>query len=159
MHYVRVVLILLAIYLALTGNLQVANIVLGAMVAVIATLLLRPRPRRMDLRRLPGAIWATIRYIVILAKDIVTSGIAVARVVLDPALPIRPGIVAIASGCDSELGAALSAHALSVTPGELVIGIDEEGVMYTHCLDATHSAEYTAQAQAMRRDLLSKIFV
>jgi multicomponent Na+:H+ antiporter subunit E len=78
---------------------------------------------------------------------------------LNPKLPIRPGIIAIDSGCSSELGAALSAHALSITPGELVIGIDDEGVMYTHCLDATHSAEYTAQAQAMRRDLLSKIFV
>ena len=159
MHYIRTILILLVIYLALTGNLQFSNIVLGVMVAGIAALLLRPQPGRMELRRLPAAIWAAVRYIAILIVDVVKSGIVVARIVLDPALPIRPGIVAIASGCDSELGAALSAHALSITPGELVIGIDEDGVMYTHCLDATHSAEYVAEAQAMRRDLLSEIFV
>jgi multicomponent Na+:H+ antiporter subunit E len=100
-----------------------------------------------------------VRYLAILAADVVKSGIGVARIVLDPALPIKPGIITIPSCCESELGSALSAHALSITPGELVIGIDEAGVMYTHCLDATHSAEYTAQAQAMRRDLLSKIFV
>jgi len=159
MHYVRTIFILLVIYLALTGNLQLSNIVLGVLVAGLAALLLRPQRGRMELRRLPAAIWATVRYIAILIADVVKSGVTVARVVLDPALPIRPGIIAIDSGCNSELGSALSAHALSITPGELVIGIDEDGVMYTHCLDATRSAEYVAAAQAMREDLLSKIFV
>lgn len=159
MHYLRMILILLVIYLALTGNLQLSNIVLGALVAGAATVLLRPQPGRTDLRRLPAALWATIRYCAILAADVVRSGVGVARIVLDPALPIRPGIIAIPSGCSSELGAALSAHALTITPGEMVIGMDEAGVMYAHCLDATRSAEYAAEAQAMRRDLLSKIFV
>jgi multicomponent Na+:H+ antiporter subunit E len=159
MHYARLILILLVLYLALTGNLQFGNIVLGTMVAVAATLLVRPEPSATDLRRLPVAIWALLRYMAILAGDVVKSGVGVARIVLDPKLPIRPGIIAIDSGCSSELGSALSAHAISITPGELVIGIDDQGVMYTHCLDATHSAEYTAQAQSMRRELLSKIFV
>lgn len=159
MHYARTILILLVIYLALTANLQLSNIVLGVLVAGIATALLRPQPGRMNLRRLPAASWAIVRYVAILASDVVRSGVTVARIVLDPKLPIRPGIVAIPSGCNSELGAALSAHALSITPGELVIGIDEAGVLYTHCLDVTHAAEYAAEAQAMRRDLLSKIFV
>ena len=82
----------------------------------------------------------------------------VARIVLDPKLPIQPGIVAIHSGCKSELATALSAHAISITPGELVLGIDDKGVLYTHCLDATHAAQYATEAQALRRNLLSKIF-
>lgn len=159
MYYLRAILILLAIYLALTGNLEPGNIILGTLVATIAALLVRPQGGRMDPRHLPVALWAIIRYIALLATDVIKSGIAVARIVLDPALPIRPGIVAIESGCESELGTALSAHALTITPGELVIGISKDGILYTHCLDATHSAEYAAEAQAMRRDLLSKIFV
>lgn len=158
MHIIRTIFTLLVIYLALTGNLQASNVVVGALVAGAATLLLRPQPGRTDLRRLPAAAWALVRYIAILAADVVKSGIGVARIVLDPKLPIRPGIVAIDAGCCSELATALSAHALTITPGEMVIGIDEAGVMYAHCLDATHSAEYAAEAQAMRRDLLSKIF-
>ncbi len=158
MHIIRTILILLIIYLALTGNLQPSNIVLGALVAGVATLLLRPQPGPAPLRRLPAALWALVRYIAILAADVVKSGLGVARIVLDPELPIRPGIVAIDAGCCGELSTALSAHALSITPGELVIGIDEQGILYTHCLDATRSAEYAAEAQAMRRDLLSKIF-
>ena len=158
MHYIRTILILLVIYLALTGNLQLSNIVLGLLGAAVAALLVRPRPGRVDLRRLPAALWSTIRYIAILAADVVRSGIGVARIVLDPKLPIQPGIVAIHSGCKSELATALSAHALSITPGELVIGIDDKGVLYVHCLDATHAAQYATEAQTMRRDLLSKIF-
>lgn len=158
MHYIRTILILLVIYLALTGNLQASNIVLGALVATIATALLRPQGGRMELRRLPPALWAIVRYIALLAADVVKSGLTVARIVLDPALPIQPGIVAIEAGCEGEWGTALSAHALSITPGELVIGVGEGGILYTHCLDATHSAEYAAEAQALRRELLSKIF-
>ena len=124
MHYIRTILILLVIYLALTGNLQFSNIVLGVLVSTVAALLLRPQPGPTDLRRLPAATWALIRYIAILAVDVVKSGIGVARIVLDPELPIQPGIIAIDSGCNSELGTALSAHALSIAPGELVIGID-----------------------------------
>ena len=93
-------------------------------------------------------------------SDVVKSGIGVAAHrarprAADPARHHRHPLRLLQASCAS----ALSAHALSVTPGELVIGIDDDGMMYTHCLDATHSAEYTAQAQAMRRDLLSKIFV
>jgi multicomponent Na+:H+ antiporter subunit E len=109
-------------------------------------------------RRLPSAIVALIKYVVILAYDLIMSGIQVARIVLNPALPIQQGIVAIPSECESELGSALSAHAITLTPGELVIETDEQGVMYTHCLDATKSEQYVAEAQKMRRDLLEKIF-
>ncbi len=159
MHYVRTTLILLVIYLALTGNLQLSNIVLGLLVAVIAALLLRPQRGRADLRRLPVALWSLIRYIAILGADVVKGGIGAARLVLDPKLPIRPGIITIDSGCQSELATALSAHALSIAPGELVLGIDAAGVLYVHCLDATHAAEYAAAAQALRSNLLSKIFI
>jgi hypothetical protein len=39
-----------------------------------------------------------------------------------------------------------------------VVEIDDEHVMYTHCLDATHAETYINEAQEMRRELLSKIF-
>jgi multicomponent Na+:H+ antiporter subunit E len=52
----------------------------------------------------------------------------------------------------------LSAHAITLTPGELVLGIDDQGVLYVHCLDVTQSAAYAAEAQQLRQELLSKIF-
>jgi multicomponent Na+:H+ antiporter subunit E len=56
------------------------------------------------------------------------------------------------------MGTALSAHAITLAPGEMVVEIDERGVMYTSCLDKTNSEKYTEDAQRMRKNLLQKIF-
>jgi multicomponent Na+:H+ antiporter subunit E len=98
-----------------------------------------------------------IQYLFILIYDIFKGGIMVAKSVWRRDLKIQPAIIAIPSGCESELATALSAHAISIAPGELVVEIDIDGVMYTHVLDVTHSSEYQEQAQQMRSDLLSKI--
>ena len=146
------------IYLALTGNLELSNLVLGLLIATGLTRLLRPPRGTFGLRQLPAALLALVRYLFVVARDAIRSGLFAARLVLDPALPIKPGIIPIPSGCDSELATALSAHAITLAPGEMVVEIGEDGVMYTHALDATQAAEYVERAQQMRRDLLRKIF-
>lgn len=157
-RFVVIAVLLAGVYLALTANAQPANLVVGALIGLGAAALVRPTAERMNPRRLPGALWALARYLVILAVDIFQCGIDVARIVLDPRLPIRPGIVAIPSQMHSELGTALSAHAITITPGEMVIEIGPDGVMYTHCLDAAKSAAAAAAGQARRKALLERIF-
>ena len=146
------------VYLALTANLELANLVLGFLVAVGLTALLRPPRATFDLRLLPAAVFALGRYLFLVILNAIKSGLVVARLVLDPALPVNQGIIAIPTGCDSELATALSAHAITLAPGEMVIEIGEGGVMYTHALDATQATEYVAEAQRLRLELLRKIF-
>jgi multicomponent Na+:H+ antiporter subunit E len=93
----------------------------------------------------------------VLLKDLLVSGLQVAHIVLSPSLPIKPGIIAIPAGTDSELATALSAHSISVTPGEVVVEISDDGVMYTHVLDVTQSNEARLSAQERRRDLFSRM--
>lgn len=157
MRYFPFILFLTIIYLLLTTNLEWLNIVVGVLIAAGITLLLRPRVRLFSWRRVPRAILASIQYLGILAYDIIKGGIVVARSVWSPKLKIQSAIVAVPSGCESELATALSAHATSIAPGELVVEIDADGVMYTHVLDITQSSEYKEQAQQLRRELLSKI--
>ncbi len=147
------------LYLVLSGNYEPRNLVAGLVIAFAVTALLRPRTRKIQVRRIPGALFALARYLFLLAYDLVTSGWQVARIVLDPRLPISPGVIAIPTDCRSELSLALSAHAVSVAPGELVIEIDDEGVMYTHVLDATRKSAYVQEAQQVRENLLRKIFI
>jgi multicomponent Na+:H+ antiporter subunit E len=146
------------VYLALTANLEWSNLLLGLLIAIGLAQLLQPPRGAIELRRLPAALLALVRYLFVVLFNAVRSGVVVARLVLHPNLPLRQGIIAIPSGCDSELATALSAHAITLAPGEMVIEIGEGGVMYTHALDATHSAEYVAEAQQLRRALLRKIF-
>jgi multicomponent Na+:H+ antiporter subunit E len=145
------------VYLALTANFRLNNLVLGLLIAIGLTLLMRPPHGTFELRRMPVALLALGRYLFVVLVDAVKSGIVAARLVLDPDLPVKPGIIAIPSGCDSELATALSAHAITLAPGEMVIEIGKDGVMYTHALDATRAEEYVQEAQHLRRELLRKI--
>jgi multicomponent Na+:H+ antiporter subunit E len=122
------------------------------------TFLVHPPTHPKRWRRIPTSLAALAVYIVILTWDLIMSGIQVARIVLSPSLPVRPGVTAIPSGAHSELDKALSAHAITLTPGEVVIEMDNQGVMYTHCLDLEATKKHAGDAQKLRIELLKKIF-
>jgi len=151
------ILLLWLMYLGLTANLQPSNLVVGLLIAVTLTALLHPDRLRIDMRQVPGATWALVRYVIVVAKDVIQGGIQVARLVLDPKLPVKPGVIAIPSGSESEWATALSAHAITLSPGAMVLEIGEHGMMYTHTLDITNADESIAEIQRLRRDLLEKI--
>lgn len=158
MRYFPFILVITTIYVFLTSNLEWLNIVFGILIAMGITALVKPQLEPFSWRKTPAAIFAMIQYLAVLVYDIIQGGIVVAKLALSPTLDIKPAIISIPSGCETELAKALSAHAISISPGELVIEIDENGVMYTHVLDVTKSVEYREQAQRMRRELLRKIF-
>ena len=158
MHYLAVILLLLFVYVELSFNFEFRNLVVGLLIACAITFLVRPRRGPIEWGRLPASLWGLVKYVAILSYDLMKSGVLVARLVLTPKMRLRQGIVAIPAECDSELGTALSAHAITLTPGEVVVEMDDEGVMYTHCLDVTDADKYMAEAQKMRKDLLAKIF-
>lgn len=158
MGYLRLIVPAWLVYLLLTNNWEVSNIMVGGIVSAAVVWLLRPQLQPLSWRRVPDALLALLHYLVILVVDIVKNGIVVARIVVSPSLPIQPGIVAIPSLSQSELATALSAHAITLTPGELVLEIGDDGTMYTHCLDATHPEETKIAAQRLRTRLLHRMF-
>jgi multicomponent Na+:H+ antiporter subunit E len=159
----QVALPLLIVYLSLSYRYDhtlrdfFANLFMGALLALGVSLLLPRREQPFDWSRVLPFFDGLFRYAILIIVDMLTSAYQVAQIVLNPKLPIRPGIVAIDSGCQSELATALSAHAITLTPGEMVVAMDEHGILYTHTLDIDRSAEYAEQAQSLRRNLLSKI--
>lgn len=155
--WIRAILVYAGVYLALTSNLELANIVVGLILGAATAVLVRPMLSSLSINRWPAAIWASLRYVATLAYDLVVSGLQTARLVISPSLPIRPGIIEIPPDIESEIGTALNAHAITLTPGELVVEMDKDGRMYTHCLDATRAAEYIAAAVSMRGELLDEI--
>lgn len=159
MNQLRGIFLLTAVYIALTANLQPSNILVGFLISAGIMLLLRQAGLRTTIKwRFSAAgIAALFRYILVLVYDLMISGVQVARIVLTPDMPIRQGDIAIPTSCDTEVSQALSAHAITVTPGEMVIEIDEDGTMYTHVLDATQAEEDVLRAQKMREEMLEKI--
>ncbi|MFN3704650.1 MAG: Na+/H+ antiporter subunit E [Thermoflexales bacterium] len=156
--YVRLVLLCALVYLALTANVELSNIGVGVIIGISIAVMLRPKPEPLSLSRLPFVLINLARYVVWLSVDIIRNGIRVARIVLDPKLPIRPGIIAVPSSMKTELGVALNAHAITVTPGEQVVEIGEDGTLYVHCLDVDSSLAGMEHAQRLRKEMLSRIF-
>lgn len=156
----QIALPLMLVYLALAhqpGEEFLPNLVFGLLIALGVSLFMPTRRQPVDLRRASTFLIGLLRYSLLVVADMFKSAYNVAKIVLDPKLPIRPGIVAIDSGCQSELATALSAHAITLTPGEMVIAMDERGIMYIHTLEIDRSDEYAEDAQSLRRNLLSKI--
>ncbi len=159
MRRVQIAIPLLLVYLALSGNVTLPNLVVGALVALgVSSLLPVGNGAAFSWKRLPRFLWALIRYFFVVVTDILEGGLSTARLVLDPKLPIHPGIIALPAGSRTELGAALSAHAISLSPGELVVEMDDEGTLFVHCLDVQQSAQYAEAAQRLRRRLLREMF-
>lgn len=53
--------------------------------------------------------------------------------------------------------AALSAHGITVAPGELVVDFEDSHIMLVHCLDAEEAAKSIFEAQARRLRLFERI--
>lgn len=157
MHLIKIIVPLVAMYLALSANLEPANWALAVVLALGVAWLIRPAKAASSPARWPRQAWALVRYVLVLAVDVIRSGLNVASLVLRPSLPIDPGIVAMPSQFRSEAGRALDAHAITVTPGEMVVEMGADGVLYTHCLESTHSAAQAAANEARRYALLKEL--
>ncbi len=92
--------------------------------------------------RLPSYWWWLIR-------EIVKANFTVARIVLDPRLPIQPQIIRIdASGLPNASQATL-ANSITLTPGSLTLDIDNN-LIEVHCL-TDESAEDLRRGEMLRR--------
>ena len=59
-----------------------------------------------------------------LLKEIFVSNIYVCRLILDPAMPIRPTVIALRSSQSSDLARVIFANSITLTPGTVAIDID-----------------------------------
>ena len=147
------------IWMIITTSLTPDNFFVGYVLGVAVMLMLRLENVAIDHRRLPDQVAALVIYMVTLCRDIWNSSIDVAKRVLDPNLPMNPGIITISTQDEdaSDLVAAFSAHGITITPGELVVDFDGSHAMYVHCLDVEASSQNGDAAQTKRLKLLYRI--
>jgi multicomponent Na+:H+ antiporter subunit E len=136
---------LLAMWLLLWGDLNLANVMTGGALAVLLVVVFPPDETNDD----PIVIrpWAALSFLVWFLRALIVTNLVVAREVLLPAArsEINPAVVACRLRTRSGRLATLVANAITLTPGTLTI--DARGlpaVLYVHVLsfesvDATHA--------------------
>jgi multicomponent Na+:H+ antiporter subunit E len=162
MRYAVFAIPMALMWVLLTGRLTLDSFLVGYLVSFALLLgILRNHALREGMmgRSLPGRLVTLVVYTLTLFRDIFLSGIDVAKRVLAPTLLLRPGILAVPTQDPDEhaVVAALSAHSITITPGELVVDFDENRVMYVHCLDVEASAANADRAQVRRLEMLRRI--
>ncbi len=84
--------------------------------------------------------WRILFYWPWLLWEIAKSNVAVARIILHPALPIAPVILRARTSQRSELGQVIYANSITLTPGTVAVDV-EESAIHVHCLDRGLAAE------------------
>ena len=64
-----------------------------------------------------------LAYLPWLMKEIFVANLVVAKVILDPKLPISPRMVVFHGSQDSDLGRAIYANSITLTPGTITTGV------------------------------------
>ena len=95
-------------------------------------------------------------YWVWLAREVVRSSMEVARVIIDPRLPISPQVVNIKASVDHPVDQTILGNSITLTPGTLALDV-HANVIKVHCLTRAGAEELLAgemnrRVAALRQD-------
>jgi multicomponent Na+:H+ antiporter subunit E len=150
-NYIFIPIPMAVVWAILVDQFSIPSLIIGYIIGVgVTALLSRSASVNIYVLKLPGEFLALITYMLWLSRDILLSGVDVALRVIG-VRPTRTGIVAVPVQDESEIVAGMSAHSITITPGELVVDFDEEqNIMYVHCLDVEMSVPKVDREQTER---------
>jgi multicomponent Na+:H+ antiporter subunit E len=139
-----------AFWLVISASLAPADLALGA---VLSLLLGAWSTRFLWAGETPAVspreIFALAMFLMSFSREVFHSAVHVARVVLDPRLPIRPRLIVCRTGLAREVSRVAFANAVSLTPGTLTVDMDGSTFL-VHCLD-DETAEHLMSGALERR--------
>ena len=134
MNAVARIFILAFGWVAITGGFTLANLVLGAVVAIVITYLLRHR------LRLPTGgrrLWRMLSLASFFGKELLLSAVGVAALILAPNLKdrLKPAIIAFPLTATADAEITLLANLITLTPGTLSLDVSADRKwLYVHVL-------------------------
>ncbi len=133
LHAMSLGIALFALWVILSGHLDPFLLTLGLLSSAVIVFI----AMRMDvIDHESHPIHLTFRipaYWLWLAWEIVKANIEVAKIVLNPALPISPTVAKLRTSQHSELGQVIYANSITLTPGTVSLNL-EDGYIEIHAL-------------------------
>lgn len=140
------------LWILLTGSLQEQELAAGALIALLVTLVARPRLSIFSGIRLTlGAPLHLILYLKVFIVALIKANLDMARRVLSPSLPLRPAVVEVKTQLQSELGRLLLANSITLTPGTLSVDLRDDRIL-VHWVDCGPGSDLEAATQAIAAD-------
>jgi multicomponent Na+:H+ antiporter subunit E len=121
-----------AIWLLLTWSVEPAALLAGLIFSLLVSVLLsRTFPDRLERFLDPRRWFWLLVYIPYFFYYCVKANVDVAYRVLNPDMPIRPGIVKVRTELKTDIGKTMLANSITLTPGTLTVDIDGQD-LYIH---------------------------
>ncbi len=148
------------LWLLLTFNLQVSNIIVGLAAALIVTLLFGHHFLE-DWQKLYNPlryIWGLI-YLIVFIWECIKANFDVAYRVLSPKMPIKPGIVKVKCSLKTDIAKTFLANSITMTPGTITVDVTDDH-LYVHWIyvSSQDPAVYTNKIVGRFEKLLRKVF-
>ncbi len=157
------ILMAFAVYFIFSGSFSLYDILTGIIVSVIGGLLfseilVKNASKSLDPLRLGRLIMYALYYFFVAE---VQTHVDVIKRILNPKMPINPGIVRVPYRVSTDYGIVSVANSVTNTPGTVIVDIDEEKkFFYVHWIDvATQEPEKCRKAICETFEkYLSKVF-
>ena len=160
MRYLFHILILFGFWLLFTDDLSIANVVVGAIMAIISVIILgryfvEPTNKLLD----PKRYFWFVAYVFVFSWECLKANLDVAYRVLHPDLPIRPGIVKVKTNLKTDLGRTTLANSITMTPGTITVDIIQDYI-YVHWIyvRSTDPEKYAEQISGRFEKYITRIF-
>ena len=132
MRYLALFILSFLFWLLLTFDLSLVNLAVGAIAALITSILFgKYFYDRLYKFLQPHRYFWLLVYLAILIWECIKANFDVAYRVLHPAMPIKPGIVKVKLGLQSEFARAMLANSITMTPGTISVDIVGDD-LYVH---------------------------
>lgn len=150
------------VWTLLTWPLDFQNLIVGLAVAIFVALITGDmfvrRPHHFG--QINRYLWFCY-YVPLFLWECFKANIDVALRVLNPRIPIHPGIVKIKTNLKSDTGLTFLANSITLTPGTFCVDIDaDKGILYIHWIDVkSQESEKATQLIAGKFEkVLERIF-
>lgn len=128
-------MLLWVIWIVANASVAPDVLIVGGIVALpIASVFARRGETWQQVRLTPVSLLHFVLYTCVFVRELVRANINVMRWVYSPRLDIRPGVVRITTGLKSPIGRLALANSIALTPGSLVLDIEDDTLL-VHWLD------------------------
>ncbi len=149
-----VLFIILALFWILWNNsLKLEILITGFVVITIVVLIFGKSVDIFEgIKMTPKAFFYSFWYIIIFIIALVKSNFDVIFRVLNPKLPIKPGIVRIETSLKSPMARLILANSITLTPGTFVVDI-KGNYLYVHWIEVCCSIENAENQQKVTQEI------
>ena len=122
-------------WVAFTSSLNPQELGVGALVALIIAVLAGKEITEDGMKNFSfHRIQYTVRYIFVFFWEMVKANVDVAKRIIQPTIPINPGIVEVPTKLKSNVAKLALANSITLTPGTLTVDIIDDK-LYIHWID------------------------